>query len=37
MIHIINKNLVLVKNHMNGLQDNVSECFLKSIINFYFF
>ena len=27
MIHIIHKILVLIKNHMNYLQDNIFECF----------
>ena len=36
MIHIIHKTLVLIKNHMNYLQDNIFECFLRSIINFHF-
>ena len=25
-IHIIHKTLVLIKNHMNYLQDNIFEC-----------
>ena len=37
IIHIIPKTLMLVKNHMNYLQDNIFECFLRSIIKFYFF
>ena len=37
MIHIIHKILVLIKNHMNFLQDNTFECFLRSIITFYVF
>ena len=37
MIHIIYKILVLIKNHMYYLQDNIFECFLKSIVDFYFF
>ena len=36
MIHIIHKILVLIKDRMNYLQDNIFECFLRSIINFYF-
>ena len=27
MIHIIHKILVLIKNHMNYLQDSIFECF----------
>ena len=37
MIYIIHKILVLLKNHLNFLKDNVFECFLRSIINFFFF
>ena len=36
MIYIIHKILVLLKNHLNFLKDNVFECFLRSIINFFF-
>ena len=35
MIHIIHKILVLIKNQMNYLQDSISKCCLKSIINFF--
>ena len=34
VIHIIHKVLVLIKNHMIYLQDNIFDCFLKSIIDF---
>ena len=27
MIHIIHKTLVLIKSHVNYLQDNIFECF----------
>ena len=37
MIYIIHKVLVLLKNHMNYLKDSISKCFVKSIIDFYFF
>ena len=37
MIHIIRKILVLIKNHMNYLKDNVFDFFLRSIIDFYVF
>ena len=37
MIYIIHKMLVLLKNHLNYLKDNIFECFLRSIIDFYFF
>ena len=36
MIYPIHKTLVLVKNQMNYLKDNIFESFLKSIIDFYF-
>ena len=29
MIYIIHKVLVLIKNHLNYLKDNIFECFLK--------
>ena len=29
MIHIIHKILVLIKNHLNYLKDNIFECFYK--------
>ena len=29
IIHIIHKILVLIKNYMNYLQDNIFECFFK--------
>ena len=37
MVYMIHKILVLLKNHLNYLKDNISNCFLRSIINFYFF
>ena len=37
MIYIIHKVLVLLKNYMNYLEDSISKCFVKSIIDFYFF
>ena len=37
MIYIIHKILVLLKNHLNYIKDNIVECFLRSIIDFYFF
>ena len=33
MIYIIHKMLVLLKNHLNYLKDNIFECFFKSIID----
>ena len=36
MIYLIHKILVLLKNDLNYLRDNISKCFLRSIINFYF-
>ena len=37
MIYIIHKMLALLKNHLNYLKDSTFECFLMSIIDFYFF
>ena len=38
MICTIHKILVLIKNHLNYLKDNVYECFFeKYITHFYFF
>ena len=37
MIYIIHKILVLIRNHMDYLKDNIFECFLRSIIDFIFF
>ena len=37
IIQIIHKMLVLLKNHLNYLKDSILECFLRSIIDFYFF
>ena len=36
IIQIIHKMLVLLKNHLNYLKDSILECFLRSIIDFYF-
>ena len=36
IIQIIHKMLVLLKNHVNYLKDSILECFLRSIIDFYF-
>ena len=36
MIYLIHKILVLLQNHLNYLKDNISKCFLRIIINFYF-
>ena len=36
MIYIIHKIIVLLKNHLNYLKDSIFECFLKSMIVFYF-
>ena len=36
MICVIRKMLVLLKNQLNYLKDNVLECFLGSKIKFYF-
>ena len=37
MIHIIREMLVFLKFHLNYLKDDIVECFLRSIIDFYFF
>ena len=42
IIHIIHKMLVLLKNHLNHLKNNVFECFFKKynrlfFLNFFFF
>ena len=37
MIHIIHKNLVLIKNHLNYFQDKIFKYFLRSIIDFKIF
>ena len=29
MIYTIHKNLVMIKNHLNYLKDNIFECFFK--------
>ena len=36
MIYIVHKMLVLVRNHLNYLKDNISIIFLKAITDFYF-
>ena len=36
MIHIIREVLVFLKFHLNYLKDDIVECFLRSIIDFYF-
>ena len=36
-IHITQESLALIRNHLNYLQGKIFECFLRSIINFYFF
>ena len=37
MIHIIHKILVLIKNHMNFLKDNIFEFFFKKYNRLLFF
>ena len=37
MIYIIHKILVLIKNHLNHLKDNIFECFLKRYNRLLFF
>ena len=37
MVYTIHKILVLIKNYLNYLKDNIFECLLRSIIYFYFF
>ena len=36
MINITRKMSVLLKNHLNYLEDNIFECFLRSIIDLFF-
>ena len=36
MIYIIHKMLVLIKNHMNCLKDNIFKFFFKKYIDIYF-
>ena len=36
MIYIVHKILVLLKNNLNCLKDNIFECFLRSIIEYFF-
>ena len=37
MIYIIQKILVLIKNHMNYFKDNIFKCFLKKYNRLLFF
>ena len=37
MIYTINKIFVLIKNHLNYLQDNIFECFFKKYNRLFFF
>ena len=37
MIHIIHKISVLIKNHLNYLNDNILECIFKKYNRFLFF
>ena len=37
MNHIIHKILVLIKNHLNDLKDNVFKCFFKKYNRLFFF
>ena len=37
MIYIIHEMLVLLKSKLNCNKDGIFKCFLRSIINFYFF
>ena len=37
MVYTIHKILILIKNYINYLKDNIFECFLRSIIYFDFF
>ena len=37
MIYIIHKILVLIKNHLNYLKDNILEFFFKKYIDFYYY
>ena len=37
MIYIIHKILVLIKNHLNYLKDDIFECFLKKCKSVLFF
>ena len=36
IIYIIHTMLVLLKNHLDYVKDNIFECFLKRIIDFYY-
>ena len=35
MIYIIHKILVLIKNHLNYVRDNIFENFLRTIVGFF--
>ena len=37
MVYVIHKILVLLKNHLSYLKDNIFECILRSITDFFFF
>ena len=37
MIYTIHKILLLIKNHLNYLKDNIFECFLKSLFKKTYF
>ena len=37
MIYIIHKVLVLIKNHLNYLKDNIFECLFKKYNRLFFF
>ena len=37
MIYIIHKMLVLLKNHLNYLKDNIFECFFEEYNRLFFF
>ena len=37
MVYTIHKTLVLLKNHLNYLKDNIFECFFKKYNRFIFF
>ena len=36
MFYIIHEILVLLKSHLSYLEDNILECFLRSIIDFFY-
>ena len=37
VIYMIHEMLALLKNSLNYLNDSIFECFIRSIIDFYFF